>query len=176
MSEVNMTSMREEDKPWKTDLARKSAQRREQVLHEVEEVIKKAPSFEESLRQAVELMKKRFARYSALTAYVADGEDLAVQISLDRPVGPERVGTSGGPLGEAAQGSTPMLFSDLTASPAWSGVGLTTGSAMVAPVRTEAGLWAILEVWSDFRDAFTPQDLKLIGRVAQALAKKTPAA
>ena len=171
-----MTSMREEDKPWKTDLARKSAQRREQVLHEVEEVIKKAPSFEESLRQAVELMKKRFARYSALTAYVADGEDLAVQISLDRPVGPERVGMSGGPLGDAAQGSNPMLFSDLTASPGWSGVGLTTGSAMVAPVRTEAGLWAILEVWSDFRDAFTPQDLKLIGRVAQGLAKKTPAA
>jgi len=52
-----MTSMHEEDKPWKTDLARKSAQRREQVLHDVEEAIKRAPSFEESLRQAVEIMK-----------------------------------------------------------------------------------------------------------------------
>src|SRR5258707_2207265 len=162
--EVNMTSMREQDKPWKTDLARKSAQRREQVLHEVEEVIKKAPSFEESLRQAVELMKKRFARYSALTAYVADGEDLAVQISLDRPVGPERVGTSGGPLGEAAQGSNPMLFSDLTAAPAWAGVGLTTGSAMVPPGRTEAGPAAILEVWGGFREALSTPDTKLHGR------------
>jgi putative methionine-R-sulfoxide reductase with GAF domain len=47
---------------------------------------------------------------------------------------------------------------------------------MVAPVRTDAGLWAILEVWSDFRGAFSPQDAKLLGRVAQALAKKTPAA
>jgi hypothetical protein len=55
-------------------------------------------------------------------------------------------------------------------------VGLTTGSAMVAPVRTEAGLWAILEVWSDFRDAFAPADTRLLGRVAQALAKKTPTA
>src|SRR5260221_13558812 len=98
ISEVNMASMREEDKPWKTDLARKSAQRREQVLHGVEEVIKKAPSFEEALRQAGELMKKRFARYSALTAYVAQGEDLAVQISLARPAGPDRRGTSVGPL------------------------------------------------------------------------------
>ena len=70
-----MALSRDEDKPWKTDLARKSAQRREQVLHEVEEVIKKAPSFEEALRQSVELMKKRFGRYSAITAYVADGED-----------------------------------------------------------------------------------------------------
>src|SRR5512141_2441155 len=95
ISEVNMTSTREEDKPWKTDLARKSAQRREQVLNEVEEVIKKAPSFEEALRQAVELMKKRFARYSAVTAYVADGEDLAVHIALERPQGPERVGAAG---------------------------------------------------------------------------------
>ena len=41
-----MALSRDEEKPWKTDLARKSAQRREQVLHEVEEVIKKAPSFE----------------------------------------------------------------------------------------------------------------------------------
>jgi hypothetical protein len=47
---------------------------------------------------------------------------------------------------------------------------------MVAAVRTDAGLWAILEVWSDFRGAFAPQDAKLLGRVAQALAKKTPAA
>ncbi|HSB60611.1 MAG TPA: GAF domain-containing protein, partial [Vicinamibacteria bacterium] len=154
-----MTPMREEEKPWKTDLARKSAQRREQVLHEVEEVIRKAASFEESLRQAVELMKKRFARYSAITAYVADGEDLAVNISLERPAGPERVWTGGGPLAEAAQGTSPTVVSDLTASPTWAGVGLATGSAMVAPGRTEAGLWAILEVWSDFRDAFTPQDV-----------------
>ena len=93
-----MTSMREEEKPWKTDLARKSAQRREQVLHEVEEAIKKAPSFEDSLRQAVELLKRKFARYSSITAYVADGEDLAVHISLERPAGPDRVWTGGGPL------------------------------------------------------------------------------
>jgi hypothetical protein len=26
---------------------------------------------------------------------------------------------------------------------------------MIAPIRTEAGLWAALEIWSDFRDAFT---------------------
>jgi putative methionine-R-sulfoxide reductase with GAF domain len=55
-------------------------------------------------------------------------------------------------------------------------VGLASGSAIVAPVRTEAGLWAILEIWSDFRDAFTPQDVKLLDKVAAALGKKTPAA
>ena len=47
-----MASMREDEKPWKTDLARKSAQRRENVLQEVEESIKKAPSFEDALRQS----------------------------------------------------------------------------------------------------------------------------
>jgi putative methionine-R-sulfoxide reductase with GAF domain len=171
-----MVLTRDEDKPWKTDLARKSAQRREQVLHDVEEVIKKAPSFEEALRQSVELMKKKFSRYSAITAYVADGEDLAVHTSLDRPQGPDRVWSGGGPLSEAAQGHVPTVFSDLSAVPAWSAVGLATGSAMVSPVRTEAGLWAILEVWSDFRDAFSPQDVKLIERVSAALGRKTPAA
>ena len=59
---MNTTSMQEEDKPWKTDLARKSAQRREQVLHDVEDAIRKASSFEEALRQGVEILKKRFAR------------------------------------------------------------------------------------------------------------------
>jgi putative methionine-R-sulfoxide reductase with GAF domain len=171
-----MTVTREDDKPWKTDLARKAAQRRELVGQELEDVIKKAASFEEALRQAVELMKKRFARYAAVTAYVADGEGLAVHIALERPQGPDRVGSSGGPLADAAQGQNPTVFSDLTASPAWATVGLASGSAMVAPVRTEAGLWAILEVWSDFRDAFAPPDVKLLGKVAQALAKKTPAA
>jgi putative methionine-R-sulfoxide reductase with GAF domain len=171
-----MTVTREDDKPWKTDLARKAAQRREQVGQELEEVIKKAASFEEALRQAVELMKKRFARYSSVTAYVADGEGLAVHTALERPQGPERVGSGSGPLADAAQGQQPTVFSDLTASPAWAQVGLTSGSAMVSPIRTDAGLWAILEVWSDFRGAFSPQDVKLLGRVAQALAKKTPAA
>ena len=36
-----MASMREEEKPWKTDLARKSAQRRELVATEVEEELEK---------------------------------------------------------------------------------------------------------------------------------------
>lgn len=171
-----MTSMRDEDKPWKTDLARKSAQRREAVLREVEETIKKAPSFEEALKQAVELMKRRFARYSAVTAYVADGEDLAVHTSLERPQGPDRVWSGGGPLAEAAQGHAPTVVADLASNVAWAGVGLSKGSAMVAPIRTEAGLWAIVEVWSDFRDAFTTQDAKLLEKVVSALARKTPAA
>jgi putative methionine-R-sulfoxide reductase with GAF domain len=172
-----MTAMRnEDDKPWKTDLARKSAQRREQVLHEVEEAVKKAPSFEDALKQAVEIMKKRFARFSALTVYVADGEDLAVHTSVDRPAGPDRIWTGGGPLADAAHGHATTIVSDLASQPAWGAVGLATGSAMVSPVRTEAGLWAVLEVWSDFRDAFTTHDVKLMDKVAGALAKKTPAA
>jgi len=171
-----MTLSRDEDKPWKTDLARKAAQRREQVADELEDVIKKASSFEDALRQAVELMKKRFARYSSVTAYVADGEDLAVHTAFERPQGPERVAVGGGPLGDAAQSTGPTVVGDLASSPAWTAVGLSSGSVMVAPVRTEAGLWAIVEVWSDFRDAFSPADAKVLGRVAQALAKKTPAA
>jgi len=166
----------DDDKPWKTDLARKARLRREQVVHDIEEAIKKAVSFEDGLRLAVEIMKKKFSRYTAVTAYVADGEDLAVHTSLDRPQGPDRVWSGGGPLAEVAHGHYPTVVSDLSAQSAWAGVGLATGSAMVAPVRTDAGLWAILEVWSDFRDAFTPQDVKLLDRVATALAKKTPAA
>ena len=171
-----MTFAREDEKPWKTNLARKSAERREQVLREVEEIIKKAPSFEDSMRQAVETMKKKFARYSAITAYVADGEELVVHTCLERPAGPERVGATSGPVADAAHGPNPTVITDLAGSSAWKGVGLGAGSVMVAPVRTEAGLWAILEVWSDFRDAFSPQDVRLLGRVAAALGKKTPAA
>jgi hypothetical protein len=130
-----MTSIQEDDKPWKTDLARKSKQRRELVLQEVEETVRKAGSFEDALRQAVEIMKKRFARYSAITAYVADGEDLAAHTTLDRPAGPERVGSTGGPLAEAAQGHGATVVSDLAANAGWAAVGLSTGSAMVAPVR-----------------------------------------
>src|SRR5499427_4025511 len=139
-----MAPTREEEKPWKTDLARKSAQRREQVLHELEDAIKKASSFEDALRQAVEIMKKRFGRYSAITAYVADGEDLAVHTSLERPAGPDRVWSGGGPLAEAAHGHATTVVSDLAAQAPWAGVGLATGSVMVGPVRTEAGLWAIV--------------------------------
>src|SRR5947209_1771084 len=123
----------DDEKPWKTDLARKSAQRREQVLRELEESIRKATSFEEALRQAVELMKRRFARYSGITAYVADGEDLAVYTSIDRPQGPERevytsidrpqgperVWSGGGPLADAAQGQGATVVSDLSSQPGW---------------------------------------------------------
>jgi putative methionine-R-sulfoxide reductase with GAF domain len=171
-----MASTREDEKPWKTDLARKAAQRREQVLHDIEETIKKAPSFEEALRQAVEIMKKKFSRYASVTAYVADGEGLAVHIALDRPQGPERVASTGGPLADAARGSFPTMVADLSSQSPWAEIGLASGSAIVAPVRTDAGLWAIVEVWSDLRDAFAPKDVKLLEKVVAALGKKTPAA
>jgi putative methionine-R-sulfoxide reductase with GAF domain len=173
---VTMALTRDEEKPWKTDLARKSAQRRELVLHDLEEGIKKAPSFEEALRQTAEMMKRKFMRYSAVTVYVADGEDLAVHTTLERPPGPERIWAGGGPLADAAHSHAPTVVSDLSGNPGWAPVGLSKGSVMVAPIRTEAGLWAILEVWSDFRDAFTAQDVKLLDKVAGALARKTPAA
>jgi putative methionine-R-sulfoxide reductase with GAF domain len=165
----------EDDKPWKTDLARKSAQRRDQVLKELEEAVRKAPSFEDALRLSAELLKKRFARFSAVTVYVADGEDLVVHTAIERPSGPERVWSGGGPLADAAHGHAPAVVTDLASQPAWAGVGLASGSVLVAPVRTEAGLWATLEIWSDFREAFNPQDVKLIEKVSSALAKKTPA-
>lgn len=173
---MNMAVTREDDKPWKTDLARKSAQRREQVLQDVEEVIKKAPSFEEALRLCAEALKKRFARFNSVTIYVADGEGLAMHTALERPAGPEHVGSNGNPLADAAQGPTPSAVADLVGNAAWAGVGLTAGSVLVAPVRTEAGLWAIVEVWSSFRDAFTAQDQRFMEKVAAALGKKTPAA
>ena len=171
-----MALTRDEDKPWKTDLARKSAQRRENVLHEIEEAVRKAPSFEDALRQAAETMKKRFSRFTAVTIYVADGEDLAVHVALERPLGPDRVWTGGGPLADAAHGHNPTVVPDLVNNASWAGVGLAKGSALVAPIRTDAGLWAIVEVWSDFRDAFTPQDVRLVERVVAALGRKTPAA
>ena len=121
----------QDDKPWKTDLARVSARRRDQVLQEVEETIKKAPSFEEALKQALELLKRRFARYTAVTSYVADGEDLAVHMSIERPQGPDRVWSGGGPLADAAHGDSPTVVSNLATEPAWAGVGLASGSAMV---------------------------------------------
>jgi putative methionine-R-sulfoxide reductase with GAF domain len=171
-----MTSMREDEKPWKTNLAQKSKERRENVLQEVEDSIKKAASFEDALKVAVEIMKRRFSRYSGITAYVADGEDLAVHTTLERPAGPERVWSGGGPLAEVAHGHATQVVADVSTQPAWAGVGLAKGSVMVSPIRTDAGLWAILEVWSDFRDAFTSHDIKLIDKVVAALARKTPAA
>jgi putative methionine-R-sulfoxide reductase with GAF domain len=170
-----MASTWDVDKPWKMDLARRSAQRRDQVLRDVEGLVKNAPSFEEALAQTVEHLKKKFARFSAVTAFVADGEDLVVHTSLDRPTGPERVWSGGGPLADAAQGQVPTHVPDLANKPAWAGVGLASGSVMVAPVRTDAGLWAILEIWSDLRDAFSAQDVRFLERLSQALARKTPA-
>ena len=111
-----MALTREDDKPWKTDLARKSAQRRELVVHEVEEVIKKAASFEDALKLAAELLKKRFARFSAVSVYVADGEDLALHTSVERPAGPDRLGAGGNPLADAAHGTTVTSISNVSSS------------------------------------------------------------
>lgn len=171
----HVSLMSEDEKPWKRDLVRTAANRRERVAAQLETDIQAAPSFEEALRLAVDSLKKKFARYTAVSAYVADGEDLAMLTAANRPTGPERVG-SGGPLADAARNPRSTMISNITEESAWKAVGLTVGSLLIAPVRTEAGLWAILEVWSDFRDSFTPQDQRLLERVATALGKKTPAA
>jgi putative methionine-R-sulfoxide reductase with GAF domain len=149
-----MAATLDDEKPWKVDLARRSAQRRDQILHSIEQLVKNAPSFEEGLSQVVDHLKKRFARFAAVTAYVADGEDLVVHTALDRPTGPERVWSGGGPLADAAQGHAPTLVPDLASKPAWAGV---------------------LEIWSDLRDAFTAQDVRFVEKVTAALARKTPA-
>ena len=105
--EVNMALTREDDKPWKTDLARKSAQRREQVVHEVEEMIKKAPSFEDALKQAAELLKKRFARFSGGLGLRGRRRGPGpAHVASSGPPGPDRLGAGGDPLADAAHGTT----------------------------------------------------------------------
>ena len=173
-----MTVTREDDKPWKTDLARKAAQRREMVGQELEEVIKKAASFEEALHLAVEMMKKRFARFSAVTAYVADGEGLAVHTALERPQGPDRVGSVGGPLASTRPRAPGP-----------------DGRSRISPRPRTGPRWAWRPAARWWRrcgprracgpssrsgaTSATPSPRptsKLLGKVAQALAKKTPAA
>ncbi|MBN2370568.1 MAG: GAF domain-containing protein [Vicinamibacteria bacterium] len=144
-------------------------------MSDLDEAIKKAPSFEEALTLTAEILKKKFARFSGVTIYVADGEDLVVHVSFERPGGPERVWSGGGPLAAAAQGNHPSIVSDVAGETAWAGVGLSKGSVMVAPVRTEAGLWAIVEIYSELRDAFSSQDVRFMEGVVAALARKTPA-
>ena len=170
-----MASEMTDDKPWKRDLARYSSQRRQQVLQDLEGAIKKAPSFEEALNLTADSLKKRFARFSGVTIYVADGEDLVVHVSFERPVGPERVWSGGGPLADAAHGHQPTVVSNVAGEPAWAGVGLSRGSVLVAPIRTEAGLWAIIEVYSELRDAFSSQDVRFMESIVSVLARKTPA-
>src|SRR4026207_1920708 len=83
-----MTGTREGEKPWKTDLARKAAQRREQVGLELDELIKKAASFEDALRPGVELVTAGVARDAARPGAAPRG--------AGGPPGPRPPGAGGG--------------------------------------------------------------------------------
>ena len=67
----HVSLMSEDDKPWKRDLVRTAANRREQVAAQLETDIQAAPSFEEALRLAVDSLKKKFARYTACLLYTS---------------------------------------------------------------------------------------------------------
>ena len=160
----HVSLMSEDDKPWKRDLVRTAANRREQVAAQLETDIQAAPSFEEALRLAVDSLKKKFARYTAVSAYVADGEDLAMLTAANRPTGPERVG-SGGPLADAARNPRSTMISNITEESAWKAVGLTVEQQNVSPSNyinyfIDPAAWSSVDAFatSNYGDYADPDD------------------
>jgi GAF domain-containing protein len=148
-----------------------STQTYEDVVASIEQVIAAETESDEILRQVVDLLHDRFESYSWVGIYFVEGDEL----QLGPWNGPEatehvRIPVGSGVCGAAAASGQTEIVDDVNADDRYLACFPSTRSEIVVPVSYEDMVVAEIDIDSDARAAFTPDDRTFLERVAALIS------
>lgn len=141
------------------------------VLASVQLAIEKAPSYEEALRQAVNVLKEGMPDYTWVGIYLLDGEELVLGPFLGKPSPHTRIPLNQGICGAAASTRVTIIVDDVDADPRYLACSLETRSEIVVPIMNGSDVLGEIDIDSDRKGAFGAADRELLEEVARLLAE-----
>lgn len=142
------------------------------VLSNVRFAIEQAPSSEEAMTQAVQVLKEQMPDYSWVGIYLLDGQELRLGPFRGAPSPHTRIPLNQGICGAAASTKETIIVDDVDADPRYLACSLATRSEIVVPIMRGNDVLGEIDIDSDKKAAFGPADRELLEAVAGLLAQK----
>jgi GAF domain-containing protein len=145
---------------------------RDQLLTAIGSAVAAAPDATSAMTQAVRLLKDAIPHYSWVGIYVLDGNELVLGPYMGKPSPHTRIPLGRGICGAAAADKAPIIVDDVNADSRYLACSVETQSEIVVPIMQDAKVLGEIDIDSDRRAAFGPNDLALLEPVAALLADR----
>ena len=126
----------------------------------------------DAMTTAVRMLKTRIAYYSWVGIYLLDGSELVLGPYLGKPSPHTRIPVGRGICGAAATERSTIVVDDVNSDSRYLACSLETQSEIVVPIMRGPDVLGEIDIDSDRRAAFGPQDRRLLESVAAMLSEK----
>jgi L-methionine (R)-S-oxide reductase len=145
---------------------------RDQLLGAIRSAVAAAPDARAAMNQAVRLLKDAMPQYTWVGVYLLDGNELVLGPYLGKPSPHTRIPLGRGICGAAAAEKATIIVDDVNADPRYLACSPETQSEIVVPIMQDNEVLGEIDIDSDRRAAFGPDDLRLLEPVAALLAER----
>jgi GAF domain-containing protein len=126
----------------------------------------------DAMTRLVEVLKAGVPHYTWVGVYTRDGDDLVLGPYLGKPSPHTRIPIGRGICGAAAAAGTTIVVDDVNADERYLACSIETQSEIVVPVMRGGDVLAEIDIDSDARAAFGPDDRRLLESAAALLAER----
>jgi L-methionine (R)-S-oxide reductase len=163
LAPLNMLKVMEPTKARMTDDA---------IVSRVEQAVQSNVSRDETLRQAVRLLKAERPHYNWVGIYLLEGDTLVLHNYVGKPTEHTHIPVGRGVCGTAVAERANQIVDDVTAVGNYLACSLETRAEIVVLIRRGDEIFGQIDIDSDTPAAFTAADEALLARVADVLASQ----
>ncbi len=125
------------------------------------------------LDRVVVALQRGIPQYTGVYIYWLEGSDeLRLRAFCGRPTDHVRIPVGEGICGRAAREQRTVVVDDVNADPAYLACSLETRSEIVVPIMQGATVLGEIDIDSDVRAAFTPDDRVFLEKLASLIAAR----
>lgn len=131
---------------------------------------------DQALSRTVEILKRERPQYTWVGIYLLEGDELVLGPYLGKPSPHTRIPLGRGICGAAATERATIIVDDVNSDPRYLACSIETQSEIVVPIMRGDGsgghtVLGEIDIDSDTRAAFGPDDQQLLEQVAALLAE-----
>jgi L-methionine (R)-S-oxide reductase len=126
----------------------------------------------DAMTRAVALLKEQVPTYSWVGIYLLEGDELVLGPYLGKPSPHTRIPLGRGICGAAAAERATIVVDDVNSDPRYLACSIETQSEIVVPIMRGRTVLGEIDIDSDTRAAFGPDDRDLVETVAAILSEK----
>ncbi|HKQ07804.1 MAG TPA: GAF domain-containing protein [Blastocatellia bacterium] len=142
------------------------------IVSRVEQAVQSKVSRDETLRQAVRLLKAERPHYNWVGVYLLEGDTLVLHNYVGKPTEHTHIPVGRGVCGTAVAERANQIVDDVTAVGNYLACSVETRAEIVVLIRRGDEIFGQIDIDSDTPAAFTAADEALLARVADRLASQ----
>jgi L-methionine (R)-S-oxide reductase len=124
------------------------------------------------MTRVVDILKHEIPKYTWVGIYLLDGDELVLGPYLGKPSPHTRIPLGRGICGAAASERATIIVDDVNSDPRYLACSIETQSEIVVPILRGDTVLGEIDIDSDGRAAFGPDDQRLLEAVAAILSEK----